>query len=31
MSYEDITAGNEIPDDFFTVIEMPANPSPEPK
>lgn len=28
MSYEDIAAGNEIPDDFFTVIETPANHSP---
>ncbi|MGH8422892.1 MAG: inorganic diphosphatase [Pseudomonas fluorescens] len=25
MSYEDISAGNEIPDDFFTVIDTPAN------
>lgn len=25
MSYEDIAAGNEIPDDFFTIIEIPAN------
>lgn len=28
MSYEDISAGNEIPDDFFTVIDIPANHSP---
>ena len=25
MSYADIPAGNAIPDDFFTVIEIPAN------
>ena len=28
MSYTDIPAGNAIPDDFFTVIEIPANHSP---
>ena len=28
MSYADIPAGNAIPDDFFTVIEIPANHSP---
>ncbi|EPA96644.1 inorganic diphosphatase [Pseudomonas umsongensis] len=28
MSYEDIRAGNEIPDDFFTVVDIPANHSP---
>lgn len=28
MSYEDISAGIEIPDDFFTVINIPANHSP---
>jgi inorganic pyrophosphatase len=28
LSYADIPAGNAIPDDFFTVIEIPANHSP---
>ncbi|MNR06575.1 Inorganic pyrophosphatase [compost metagenome] len=28
MNYKEITAGNEVPDDFFTVIEIPANHSP---
>lgn len=28
MSYADIPAGTAIPDDFFTVIEIPANHSP---
>lgn len=28
MSYADIHAGEAIPDDFFTVIEIPANHSP---
>lgn len=28
MSYEDFSAGNGIPDDFFTVIDIPANHSP---
>lgn len=28
MSYTNIPAGNAIPDDFFTVIEIPANHSP---
>lgn len=28
MNFEGITAGNEIPNDFFTVIETPANHSP---
>ncbi|WP_160109255.1 inorganic diphosphatase [Pseudomonas izuensis] len=28
MSYEDISAGIEIPNDFFTVIDIPANHSP---
>lgn len=28
MSYADVPAGKGIPDDFFTVIEIPANHSP---
>lgn len=28
MSYSDIPAGNAIPDDFFTLIEIPANHAP---